>query len=157
MDQAQLQSLSIGIQILDIALYLLTAYWLFSINKKLWEKYAWLAFIPLANIYSFMKASWKPMIWILWIVLLYVWVIASTALMVFVWPIIWIVTLAIFITIIVMVVKILHWISVRCWRWAWTTVGFMFISFIMLPYVWYKMPDMSGKKLEPTPSETISL
>ncbi len=106
-------------------LYLLLTWWgLYMINKKLWEPHAWLSFIPMINIYSYVRASWKENIWILWIIL---W---TFSLMI---PIIW---LIIFFT---LIIKLLHSISKRCSRWAWTTIGFLFIPLIMFPIVWYKL------------------
>ncbi|MBP8016945.1 hypothetical protein KAZ01_02960 [Candidatus Gracilibacteria bacterium] len=39
------------------------------INKKNGEAYPWLAFIPVIQIYSFVKAAGKSAIWILWLIL----------------------------------------------------------------------------------------
>lgn len=38
---------------------------------------------------------------------------------------------------------LLHWISKRTWRWAWTTLWFIFVPFIMFPVVWSKLEDKS--------------
>ncbi len=98
--------------------FLLRAWGLWNINKKLWEPYPWLAWIPLLQVYSFVKAGGKKAIWILWIVL---WFIA------FIIP--WI----------ILVINVMHNTSKRTGRWIWTTLGFIFFGFIMYPVVWYKL------------------
>ena len=45
-------------------------------------------------------------------------------------------------------VKLLHAISIRTWNGAWTTLWFVFVSFIMFPIVWLKMEDKSGNNSE---------
>ena len=107
--------------IIQLIVHLLTAWWLWNINKKLWEPHAWISWIPVINIYSFVRAAWYPNIWILWLIL---WSIAIVI------PFIWIIIF------LFLLIKVLHWISKRCWRWAWTTIWFLFISFIMFPIVW---------------------
>jgi len=111
----------------QIVVFLLSSWWLYMINKKLWEEYPWLAWIPVINIYSYVKASWKSLWWILWIIIWF---------MLFVIP--WL----------VMVIMLLHWISKRTWRWAWTTLWFIFVPFIMFPVVWSKLEDKSWEKEE---------
>lgn len=57
------------IMIINLIIFLLMAWGLYLINKKSWEKYPWLAFIPLVQMYSFVKAGGKDGIWVLWIIL----------------------------------------------------------------------------------------
>ncbi len=119
--------------ILQIITHLLIAWGLWKINKKLWEPHAWLAWIPVVNIYSYVKAAWKPNIWILWLLL------AAIAMII---PIIWIIIfLFVYITII-------HSISKRCGKWAWTTVGLFFIPFIMFPVLAYNCEPKKEEKKE---------
>jgi len=119
--------------VIQLAIHLLTAWGLWKINKKLWEPYAWLSWIPLVNIYSYVRAAGKANIWILWAIL------ATIAIAI---PFIWI-----FIFLFVYI-SILHAISKRCGRWAWTTVWFLFIPFIMFPIV--------GSKCSPNKNNTNS-
>ena len=130
MDQEQILQygaiIGIIINILSLIAYLLQAWWLYLINKKLWEEYPWIAFIPVIQIYSFVKAAGKEPIWILWIIL---W----TLLFVIPWLII--------------CIMLTHEISKRCWRWAWTTILFILFPYIMFPIVWNSMPDLSSQKL----------
>jgi len=119
--------------VIQLAIHLLTAWWLWKINKKLWEPHAWLSWIPLVNVYSYVRAAGKPNIWILWLILWWVAIII---------PIIW------FIIFLVLYIHILHSISKRCGRWAWTTVWFLFIPFIMFPIV--------GSKCSPNKNTTNS-
>lgn len=46
------------LNILSLVIFISTSLGLYWINKKLWEKHAWLSFIPLIQIYSYVKASW---------------------------------------------------------------------------------------------------
>lgn len=55
--------------ILMIVFFVLKAWGLYNINKKLGEAYPWLAWIPLIQIYSFVKAGGKKGIWVLWMIL----------------------------------------------------------------------------------------
>ena len=108
--------------IIQLTIHLLTAWGLWKINKKLWEPHAWVSWIPLVNIYSYVRAAWYPNIWILWLVL---WIISI---------IIPIVGIIIFL---ILFIKVLHSISKRCWKWVWTTIGLFFIPFIMFPILAY--------------------
>jgi len=108
--------------ILQLITHLLTSWGLWKINKKLWEPHAWISWIPLLNIYSVVRASWYPNIWILWLIL---WTISIII------PFIWIFIF------LFLVIKVLHWISKRCGKWAWTTLWLLFIPFIMFPVLAY--------------------
>ena len=44
---------------LSLIMYLTVAIGLYLINKKLWEKYPWVSFIPVVQIYSYFSASKK--------------------------------------------------------------------------------------------------
>jgi len=65
-----LASLWIIFNILGLIAYFLWAWWLYMINKKLWNKYPWLAFIPLIQLFSYKYAaglSWKKLLgWFFW-------------------------------------------------------------------------------------------
>lgn len=121
---------------LSIVAFLLSAWWLFMINKKLWEKHPWLSFIPVINIWSYFTA-WKvsflkyfvyPILWII------AWVIISFFTH-------WIVIVVAYIYFIYCMIVIMHSISKRTGRWVWTTIWFIFIPFIMLPIVGHKLKD----------------
>lgn len=112
-----LQSIAVAwmiANVISLILYLLQAWGLYLINKKLWEDYPWLAYIPLVQVYSFVKASWKWPIWILWLII---------------WTILFILPG------LIIAIYLMHLISKRCGRWAWTTVWFVFVPFIMYPIV----------------------
>jgi len=134
---------SVIINILSILLYFWTAFWLYLINKKLGEKYAWLSFVPIIQFYNYFSASQKSFLhyFVFPILALIVWIILS----VFTF---WISIIAAYIYFIVMWVKLLHAISIRTWNGAWTTLWFVFVSFIMFPIVWLKMNDKSENNSE---------
>lgn len=135
------------INILSIILYISWAYWLYLINKKLGEKHAWLSFVPILQIYNYFTASQKSfvkyllipfIVMILWIILWWIisWVVT---------PILWVlVMIASYVYFFVMWIKVLHAISLRTGNGVWTTVWFIFVSFIMFPIVWIKMKDKSN-------------
>jgi hypothetical protein len=114
--------------ILWIVLFLLEAWWLYMINKKLWEKYAWLSWVPIVNMYSTVKAGWKNGIWVLYVIL---WFIA----LIIPWLVLWII--------------VLHWISKRTGRTWWSTLWLIFVPFIMLPVIGYKLKDEKDNESEP--------
>lgn len=120
-------------QVLDIVFYLLTAWWLYLINKKLGIKYPWLSWVPILQIYSYVKASGKSFWWILWIILGFI---------------------ALIIPGVIIYIIFLHWISKRTWRWWWTTTGLFFVPFIMFPVVWYKLKPINNNGEETDKKET---
>ncbi len=138
----------VAINGLSIIFYLAIAIWLFLINKKLWEKYPWVAFIPLVNIYSYFSASKKS--WLHYLILPIIAII--------IWMLLSIVTFGISILIasiyaFVMWVKLVHAISVRTGRWVGTTIWFIFVPFIMYPIVGFQMEDKSNNNQENKVSE----
>jgi len=140
---------SVIINILSVIMYFWTAYWLYLINKKLGEKYAWLSFVPIAQFYNYFSASQKSFLH--YFVLPIIWLIVWFILWFFTF---WISIIAAYIYFIVMWIKLLHAISLRTWNGAWTTVWFLFVSFIMFPIVWTKMSDQSGNISEEKVTET---
>lgn len=114
--------ISWGFIVAQILFYLWQAIWLYLINKKLWEAHAWLAFVPIVNIYSFVVAWWKKPIWILWLIL---WIF----LLLIPWLIIAIIICA--------------GISKRTWWWFFRTLWIIFLPFIVLPIIWLTMKDKS--------------
>lgn len=121
---------------ISILIYLATAIWLFLINKKLWEKYPWVSFLPIINVYSYFSASKKS--WLHYLIL--------PIIAVAVWTILFIPTFGISFVIatiyaMIMWIRLLHAISIRTGRWVWTTIWFIFIPFIMYPVVGYKMEE----------------
>jgi len=49
--------------------FLLKAWGIYNINRKLGEPYPWLAWIPFIQMYSFVKAGGKNGLWVLWMIL----------------------------------------------------------------------------------------
>ncbi len=100
--------------IIQILAYLWSSIGLFLINKKLWEDYPWLSFIPIVSIYSFVKAWWKDWIWVLWLILGFLFIIP------------WIILYG----------MICAWISKRTWWGFWRGAWIFFFPYIVLPIVW---------------------
>ena len=46
------------INVLYVALFIASAIWLYKLSKKLGDKHSWLAFIPLIQIYTYIKTAW---------------------------------------------------------------------------------------------------
>ncbi|MDD3145336.1 MAG: hypothetical protein PHV23_04465 [Candidatus Gracilibacteria bacterium] len=136
------------INIISIIMYFGTAYGLYLINSKLGEKYAWLSFVPIAQYYNYFSASQKsvknylvyPILAIILGVILSIFTFGLTAIIAIIY-------------FLVMWIKLLHAISLRTGNGAWTTVGFLFISFIMFPIVGTKMKDNSEKEIFVTENE----
>lgn len=137
---AWLAMLWMGLNILALAFFILQAWGLYMINKKLWEKHAWLSFVPLLQIYNYFTASKKSFLY--YLVLPIIAIIAWIFLVMFTYGISLILA---YIYLFVMMVKLYHAISKRTWRWAWTTVWLIFIPFIMFPVVGYKLKANSNQ------------
>lgn len=127
------------LNILWLILYFFWAYWLYLINTKLWEKHAWLSFVPLIQIYNYFTASQKPVkeYLVYPILAIILWFILS----IFTF---WLSAIIAIIYFLVMRIKLLHAISLRTGRWAWTTVWLLFINSIMLFIVWIKMKNINS-------------
>jgi len=161
------------INIFSIISYILISWGLYQISKKLLVKYAWLSFIPILNFYNIIKCAWKSLWWILWIILIWIlwmfiwwivfwiitylimsWVIKIWILLSIIFLIIWYIIMYLLISIWYIIV--LNAISKRTWRGGWTTLGFIFVPYIMYPVVWYKLKaktseessEIEGKKDE---------
>jgi hypothetical protein len=100
-----------AINILSILFYLSQTTGLFLINKKLGEKHAWLSFIPLLQIYNYFTASQKSVLHYLVFPILAI--IIGTILAIFTFGISLIIA---YIYMLVMWIKLLHAISLRCGR-----------------------------------------
>lgn len=50
--------INFGVNVLYIAMFIASAIWLYKLSKKLWDKHSWLAFIPLIQIYTYIKTAW---------------------------------------------------------------------------------------------------
>ncbi len=135
--------------IIMLITFLLKAWWLYNINKKLWEKHAWLAWIPVVQIYSLFTASRKS--WITYLLYPVIAIIAWILLSMFTF---WISILIAILYAAIMWVKLLNAISIRTWRWAWTTLWLIFIPYIMYPIVGYKLKETSINKEESIESKT---
>lgn len=140
-----------------IPLFLLTAFWLYNINKKLWEKHSWLSWIPIINIYSYFKASWLS-IWkaikyyiiiiisILLIVLIYLIIlfkmqseILIILMMLSFFIVIWVIIIIPLMALSIINKVFLYFIAKRLWKNTITTIWIIVIPFIMLPIIWYKL------------------
>lgn len=64
-----IQVVTLGINILYIAVFIATSYGLYMLSKKLGDKYPWLAFIPLVQMYTYIKTAgynfWKGLLFLL--------------------------------------------------------------------------------------------
>jgi Ca2+/H+ antiporter len=100
------------------------AWGLYLINKKSGEQYPWLAFIPLVQIYSFVKAGGKDGIWVLWLILGY---------------------MALVIPGLVLTIMVIHGISKRTGNGAGSTILAIFFPYIMYPIMGSNMVDSSVK------------
>jgi hypothetical protein len=130
-----------------VVFYLLMFYSLYKINKKLWEKHAWLSFIPLVQYYSFASAAWKSLLY--YIILPFLAYIISFVLMMILmfngWMLIWWLLVGLsYIYMIVMWVRLNHGISKRCDRTWLTTLWLIFIPFIMLPVIAYTLKSKTS-------------
>lgn len=127
--------------ILWLWIYLLTSWWLYMINSKLWEKYAWLSWIPLLQIYSYFTASKKSVFYYFWLPII-LWFL-SLFLFLFTY---WISILIYYVYLILIIIRFFHSISLRTGNWGWTTVWLVFVPFIMFPVIWYKFnPAIKSK------------
>lgn len=131
--------------IISLVAYVASAYGLYLINKKLGEKHAWLSFVPLIQIYNYFTASKKSVLHylVLPIIAIIVWAILAL-------PTFGISIAVAYIYAAIMWIILLHAISKRCGRGAWTTVGFIFIPFIMMPVVWVKLEKTLKAKIQNT-------
>lgn len=131
-----LRSIWVVIYIIILLCYLLKSWGLYMISKKLWENHSWLAFVPLIQFYTHVKAAGKSGLWVLWIILWYI---------LFVIPglILYIITLS--------------GISKRTGRWGWTTAGLFFFPVIMFPVVGYKLQATTpnNENIQPTQQEIV--
>ena len=142
-------TIALILNIFGIFAFILSAYGLFLINKKLGEKHAWLSFVPLLQIYNYFTASKKSVLH--YLVLPIVAVIVGGILAI---PTFGISAVVAYVYALVMWIILLHAISKRCGRWAWTTVGLIFIPFIMLPVVWVKLNKTLKAKVQDTVEKT---
>jgi hypothetical protein len=106
--------------------YLMKAYGLFVLNQKLGENHAWLAWVPVVNIYSFVKAAGKSGWWVLFLIIGFI---------LFVIPGV------------VMYIYLCHCISKRVGRTGWTTAVLVFFNIVGFPQVAveYKPEEKSNK------------
>lgn len=50
--------LGLWLNILSLVFFVTTAIWLYKLSKKLGDKHSWLAFVPLIQLYTFIKTAW---------------------------------------------------------------------------------------------------
>ena len=149
-DLWMIQAMSAGMNIFQIVAFLLSAWWLYMISKKLWEKYSWLAFVPILQIYNYFAISKvsiaKTLVYPIITIIIW-WILAMFTY--------WISLILAFIYFFIMIVKMYSAISTRCWRWNWTTLWFLFVPFIMFPIVWSKLENKSwnNSKMHDTKKE----
>lgn len=115
-----------GVLVVQIAFYILLAYSLFTLAKKLGEQYAWMAWVPVLNIVLMFRMA-KMSLW--WIIGIFV-------------PLFNIYVYA----------KALHnGISKRTGHGGWWTVGLLFLGFIFLPITAFQYkPDMTTTPAAPS-------
>jgi len=142
---------SVGLNIYYVITFLLTAWGLYMINKKLGEKHPWLSFIPVVQVYTYFVASQKS--FLKYFVYPLIALIVGIALAAFTFGI-----SAIAATIYMMYcwVIVLHAISKRTGRWAWSTVGMLFVWFIILPVIGHKLKEWTQSWWEELPSKDTS-
>lgn len=123
-----------AMNIISLVTFLLSAWGLYLINKKLGEKHPWLAFIPLIQVWTYFTASQKSFLkyFVYPLIAIFVGLIAS----IFTF---WISMLLATVYFLYCWIVVLHGISKRTGRWAWSTVGLFFVSFIMLPVIGTKL------------------
>lgn len=138
--------------IFQILFYLLSAWWLYLINKKFWEKHSWLSFVPILQLYSYTTAWQKPLKE--YVIYPIIWLIIWSILWIFTF---WITMIVAVIYMLVMIIKLYHAISLRCGRWTWTTVWFLFVPFIMFPVVGTKLEDKSSTLQNNNTDELVSV
>ncbi len=128
--------------------FIFTAIWLFLINKKLWEKYPWLSFVPIIQIYNYLTAANKS--FVNFVVFPVLALIIGFFLSFFTF---WLSLLIASIYAFVMWVILVHSISKRTGYWVWATIWFIFVPFIMYPIVGYKMKDKTNENSQESNSE----
>lgn len=135
----ELMSLFVGagmvMNIVFIVFFLLRAWGLYNINKKLGEPYPWLSWIPVVQMYSFVTAGWKKGIWVLWIILGFI---------------------CLFIPGIILTINVLHNTSKRTGRGIWTTLGLLFFGPIMYAVVGYKLKEKNSQTATPVENTQTS-
>lgn len=117
---------------LSLFAFLLTAYWLYAINKKLGEKNPWLSFVPIINYYMYFVAGNNSFLKYFVYPLIALFVLSILSFLTF-----WISLLVGIAIYLYYWIKNLHCISKRTGRWTWTTLWFLFIPIIMFPLVGY--------------------
>ena len=129
-----------------LVIYLTISYGLFFISKSLWIKNNWISWIPLWQFYIILKCSWKSLRWILYAVFIFIIVSFQHKLFGFLnWELFsFIFSFSIRIFYISFII-IIHDISLKIWRWLWTTVWFLVVPFLMCPYIWYKINKSANK------------
>lgn len=152
---------SMSLNILSIIFFITSAWGLYKISKNLWDKYPWLAFIPLVQIYTFIKTAgytfWKGLInligrFILWFILFAVlmaafWMIVSSMWLSLIWM--WIASAIMwFVWYIIMYIFIFSfiysWIAARTWE-SWITILWMMLfPWFMLIKVANRMPQRTN-------------
>lgn len=138
--------------------FILKSLWLYLINKKLWEKHAWLSFIPIIKIYSIIKVSWKPVKFILYPFLIAILLILISSILGIVALANWLKWLAIFLNIFLTIliclypiykwILLIHSISLRTGRWIWSTIGLIFIPIIMYPIIGFTLKKPENIKVK---------
>jgi len=135
--------------IINLVSILLMWWGLYMINKKMWNKYPWLSFIPLVNLYSLIQASWKSIKWLIYMI---VWLIITllsvfwSLISIMIWSKIlitvfgfltWLSGLLI-IAYLLMYLHILDQISRRTWWWFFRALWFLILPWLIFPIIWYK-------------------
>lgn len=114
-------------------LYITFAVWMFLVNYSLGEDVPWVSFIPWFQIYSVYEASNKSIMthFMIPLAIVILWYLFKDKT--------WSISIYLsFYFVLVIWIIMLHSISLRLGRWIRTTVGLIFLPFVMFPYIWFK-------------------
>ncbi len=131
-----------------------TMIWMFIISRKMGYKHSWLAFIPVANIYTFFKIAGKKA----WFVITYLLVLITYFVLSYfsdtsmIYTILFIIS-ALFLTI--MWIMLVHSISKRCGYWVGLTIWLVFLPWIFLIIAWVKYKWIVGQVSEVEMKEEV--
>ncbi len=141
---------SLLLWLIPLFFFIITGWGLYNINKKIWEKYAWLSWIPLVQIYMIYKAGWKSffMYFIMPVLIMVLanwwmdWMSSNSK-----WLGIFVLFLIPQLLFIIFYIITVHWISKRTGHWFLTTIWFIVLPFIFFPLVWYKSDSIKLKDI----------
>lgn len=126
--------MSFAMLVLNIIIIFFSFLGLYLINKKQWNKFARLSFIPILNIYSVLTASWKSFVkfGLYPVLAMIIWIFLTQ----FTSSVLFLVIACIYN--IFNSIYILNWISVRSWYGVWTTILLIFFFPITILFIWIR-------------------